>query len=165
MLKRTVSLRRFFWVPTIYVLVERYEFFFFLGGGGDPLLTKGLISIIFHMYLIQNFACWEILNAFLSSVYFFLQNSTFSKYSFMDTIRNQNSLDQDQAWCFVEPRHVGLGLVPHCFQLSADNKSCQEQVKSQRIKIFVWFDSLRHINNLSVKQELVFLGWTSTKLG
>ena len=31
--------------------------------------------------------------------------------------------------------------------------------------LFVWFDSLRPINNLSVKQEWVFLGWTSTKLG
>ena len=31
--------------------------------------------------------------------------------------------------------------------------------------LFVWFDSLRTINNLSVKQGPVFLGWTSTKLG
>ena len=31
--------------------------------------------------------------------------------------------------------------------------------------LFVWFDSLRPINNLSVKQGQVFLGWTSTKLG
>ena len=31
--------------------------------------------------------------------------------------------------------------------------------------MFVWFDSLRPINNLSVKQWRVFLGWTSTKLG
>ena len=31
--------------------------------------------------------------------------------------------------------------------------------------VFVWFDSLRPINNLSVKQGQVFLGWTSTKLG
>ena len=31
--------------------------------------------------------------------------------------------------------------------------------------LFVWFDSLRPINNLSVKQGGVFLGWTSTKLG
>ena len=31
--------------------------------------------------------------------------------------------------------------------------------------LFVWFDSLRAINNLSVKQGRVFLGWTSTKLG
>ena len=33
------------------------------------------------------------------------------------------------------------------------------------IGLFVWFDSLRPINNLSVKQGRVFLGWTSTKLG
>ena len=31
--------------------------------------------------------------------------------------------------------------------------------------LFVWFDSLRPINNISVKQGRVFLGWTSTKLG
>ena len=31
--------------------------------------------------------------------------------------------------------------------------------------LFIWFDSLRPINNLSVKQGWVFLGWTSTKLG
>ena len=31
--------------------------------------------------------------------------------------------------------------------------------------LFVWFDSLRPINNLSVKQGRVFLGWTNTKLG
>ena len=31
--------------------------------------------------------------------------------------------------------------------------------------LFVWFDFLRPINNLSVKQGQVFLGWTSTKLG
>ena len=33
------------------------------------------------------------------------------------------------------------------------------------IVLFVWFDSLRPINNLSVKQGRVCLGWTSTKLG
>ena len=32
------------------------------------------------------------------------------------------------------------------------------------ICLFVWFDSLRPINNLSVKQGQAFLGWTSTKL-
>ena len=31
--------------------------------------------------------------------------------------------------------------------------------------LFVWFDSLRPINNISVKQGRIFLGWTSTKLG
>ena len=30
---------------------------------------------------------------------------------------------------------------------------------------FVWFDSLRPDNNLSVMKVRVFLGWTSTKLG
>ena len=34
-----------------------------------------------------------------------------------------------------------------------------------KLILFVWFDSLHPINNLSVKQERVFLGWTSTKLG
>ena len=33
------------------------------------------------------------------------------------------------------------------------------------ICLFVWFDSLRPINNFSVKQGRVFLGRTSTKLG
>ena len=32
------------------------------------------------------------------------------------------------------------------------------------LRSFVWFDSLRPIINLSVKQGWVFLGWTSTKL-
>ena len=31
--------------------------------------------------------------------------------------------------------------------------------------VFVWFDSLRPINNISVINGRVFLGWTSTKLG
>ena len=33
------------------------------------------------------------------------------------------------------------------------------------VALFVWFDSLRPINNLSVIKGQVFLGWTSTKLG
>ena len=36
---------------------------------------------------------------------------------------------------------------------------------SMLLVLFVWFDSLRPINNLSVKQGRVFLGWTSIKLG
>ena len=31
--------------------------------------------------------------------------------------------------------------------------------------LFVWFDSLRPINNLSVTYGWIFLGWTSTELG
>ena len=34
-----------------------------------------------------------------------------------------------------------------------------------QICLFVWFDSLRPINNLSFIKGRVFLGWTSTKLG
>ena len=34
-----------------------------------------------------------------------------------------------------------------------------------QVILFVWFDSLCPLNNLSVKQGRVFLGWTSTKLG
>ena len=37
-------------------------------------------------------------------------------------------------------------------------------VHDRQASIFVWFDSLRPINNLSVKQGRVFLGWNSTKL-
>ena len=36
--------------------------------------------------------------------------------------------------------------------------------KATRNFFFVWFDSLRPLNNLSVMRD-VFLGWTSTKLG
>ena len=39
-------------------------------------------------------------------------------------------------------------------------KSC-----SVLIFVFVWFDSLRPINNLSVIKGRVFLGWTTSKLG
>ena len=35
----------------------------------------------------------------------------------------------------------------------------------QKMFDFVWFDSLRPINNLSVNMGQVFLGWTSPKLG
>ena len=35
----------------------------------------------------------------------------------------------------------------------------------QAFFVFLWFDSLRPINNLSVKKGWVFLGWTSAKLG
>ena len=37
--------------------------------------------------------------------------------------------------------------------------------KFENCFVFVWFDSLRPINNLSVIKGRVFLAWTSTKLG
>ena len=44
---------------------------------------------------------------------------TFQKKSFRNTIRVSDSLDSDQAWCFVRP-----DLGPNCLQrLLADNKS------------------------------------------
>ena len=53
--------------------------------------------------------------------------------------------------------------------LQADSfipKSCwSNKSYVEEDELFVWFDSLRLINNLSVKQGRVFLGWTSTKLG
>ena len=64
------------------------------------------------------FAYWVILQAFLWTVDF-MPNSTFSKNSFMNTIRVSNSLDPDQA------RHFdGPDLGPNCLQkLSADSIS------------------------------------------
>ena len=40
-----------------------------------------------------------------------------------------------------------------------------EMLRLCHFSLFVWFVSLRPINNLSVKQRRVFLSWTSTKLG
>ena len=40
-LKRTVSLRRFFWVPLTYVLIEKWKKIIF----DDPLLSGGLCQI------------------------------------------------------------------------------------------------------------------------
>ena len=51
--------------------------------------------------------------------------------------------------------------TPHHLQMA---KNCKELPSMQRVMfcLFVWFDSLRPINNLSVIKGLVFLGWTST---
>ena len=43
--------------------------------------------------------------------------------------------------------------------------SVLELILSKRQTLFVWFDSLHPINNLSVIKGRIFLGWTSTKLG
>ena len=45
------------------------------------------------------------------------------------------------------------------------NKDYQYRNQDWFLFDFVWFDSLRPINNLSVKKGQVFLGWTSIKLG
>ena len=47
-----------------------------------------------------------------------------------------------------------------------DDDDAQGQLTlSSLVGLFVWFDSLCPINNLSVIKGQVFLGWTSTKLG
>ena len=62
-----------------------------------------------------------IFHAFLSSADFFFSKSTFSKNSFRNSIRVSNSLDPDQARCFVEP-----DLGSNCLQRSsADDTSWQ----------------------------------------
>ena len=45
------------------------------------------------------------------------------------------------------------------------NKACWVMTNSDLFVLLVWFDSVRPINNFSVMQGQVFLGWTSTKLG
>ena len=59
---------------------------------------------------------------FCRLLFFFLfSKSTFSKYSFRNTTRVSNSLDPEQAKCFVKP-----DLGPNCLQkLSADDISLQ----------------------------------------
>ena len=66
--------------------------------------------------------CWVILNAYLSSAYYF-QNELFSINSFRNTIRGSNSYDPDQAGHFV-----GLDSGLNYLQsLSADDKSHHQQ--------------------------------------
>ena len=71
---------------------------------------------------------------------------------------------------------IYLGIVTLCYDVHnnvAYNQSMQDriivQIKNPKcslfVCLFVWFDSLRPINNLSVIKGLVFLGRTSTKLG
>ena len=79
------------------------------------------------------------------------------KSSFRNTIRVSNSLDPDQTRHFV-----GSDLDPNSETVC---KSYQQTTLGDKEFLFVWFDSLRPINNLSIKQGQVFLGWTSTKLG
>ena len=47
----------------------------------------------------------------------------------------------------------------------ADDDRHEYWQKGSKKVLFVWFDSLCPINNLSVKQGRLFFGWTSTMLG
>ena len=57
--------------------------------------------------------------------------------------------------CSDQTAHMRRPIWSHSFMCASRDGSRE---------LFVWFDSLRPINNLSVKQGRVFLGWTSTKL-
>ena len=57
-----------------------------------------------------------------------------------------------------EPQHDGVLVIKVC-----DEENVRYQ-RNMELFSFVWFDSLSPINNFSVKQGQVFLGWTSTKL-
>ena len=82
----------------------------FIFWGTIPLKTKGL--------RYSSLCLLGILHACSSSADFF-SKSTFSKNTFMNTIRVSNSLDPDQVRHFVGP-----DLDPNCLQrLSADGTS------------------------------------------
>ena len=81
---------------------------------GAKLLSFGRHSLIdfitLYLHVLGNFAC------FLASACLFFK-FTFSNSSLRNTIRVSNSLDQDQARCFVGPE-----LGPNCLQrYSADD--------------------------------------------
>ena len=53
----------------------------------------------------------------------------------------------------------------HAILNKSENATQQYSIFCEKVLVlFVWFDSLRPNNNLSVKQGRVFLGWSSTKL-
>ena len=79
-------------------------------------------------------------------------------------------------WIFLSPSHSWCIVITwhQCNNLSNTKGYCIKraildlsEANKQKLPFinFVWFDSLRPINNLSVIKGQVFLGWTSTKLG
>ena len=76
--------------------------------------NKGTYYII--SYSLELFACWVILHA--------LYECMFSKKNFRNTIRVCNSLDPDQAGCFVRP-----DLAPNCLQRLSANDTSSTAIK------------------------------------
>ena len=75
-------------------------------------------------------------------------------------------------WCHHRGYSVRYWWCHHLCPLSSPRRvySLPHRYTSplQRLRdfvLFVWFDTLRPINNLSVIKGWVFLGWTSNKLG
>ena len=55
--------------------------------------------------------------------------------------------------------YIVIRILSHCMYRDT------YRIGWQLYRLFVWFDSLRLINKVSVIKGPVFLGWTSTKLG
>ena len=92
------------------------------------------------MFMNTKLPCWVMMLAFLPAVFLF------KKYD-----QNFKQLGHSHM-CRITARASSLHSV------------C-ETIPSMEGILFVWFDSLRPINYLSVIKGRVFLGWTSTKLG
>ena len=76
-----------------------------------------------------------------------------------------------QPKCSATEIQLDVANVPVNFYLKANDNGAEQtdciihvpiQQKQVFVFCFVWFDSLRPINNLSVKQGWDILGWTST---
>ena len=120
MLKRTVSMRRFFWVPTTYVLVlemRKLIFWQFLRTQWNSLTipintrTKDFFSLellCFPQHLTQSVCPDSILTpcmlgiflAFVVGCWLFFKINFSKKNSFSNRIRVSTSLDPDQALCW-----------------------------------------------------------------
>ena len=71
-----------------------------------------------------------------------------------------------QRICFYVNEVLIIDISPPLDQLSHILTSIENhKINVKMFCLFVWFDSLSPINNLSVIKGQVFLGWTRTKLG
>ena len=78
-----------------------------------------------------------------------------------------NKIRHDISWEWTAGRQFSWNIIPYFLKLgkmSQNLLSAAVVIGTLRIMFFVWFDSLRPINTLSVIKGRVFLGWTSTKL-
>ena len=107
------------------------------------------------LFLLSSRNSWTLLRSLNREKYLKLLRNEFN-FWFVHGIMNTSGLLQIK-WSFLECswNHEYFGSLVSkwspCFTLT--------------LQEFVWFDSLRPINNLSVIKGRVFLGWTSTKLG
>ena len=67
--------------------------------------------------------------------------------------------------CMYPILKTRAGIWENCWSVFTPLPTCFTCKYMLITCLFVWFDSLHPINNLSVKQGQIFLGWISTKLG